>query len=116
MDIEHLNSKTAGRNKSFPPRHAKNKNMVAKKENGLDKILIARENAEEYRYRPFIPSVGIVPLIQAYEANEQILDARSLRENAKPGELSKHVFDEIVDERIELDEAARKLAQAWGLK
>lgn len=116
MDAEQLNPRTAGRHKSFPPKHAKNKDKVARKERGLDRLLIAKEDAIEARYRPFIPSQVVIPLIREYEADKQIQDARSVRENAQPGELTKHVFDEIVDERIELNEAARKLAQAWGLK
>ncbi len=116
-NIEHLNPRTAGKNKSFPPRHAKNKDKVAKKENGLDKVLIAQENAEEARRRPFVSArAAALPLLREYEPPRRLPNARDLRENAQPGELTKHVFDEIVDEKFELDEAAKRLAEAWGLK
>ena len=117
MDIERLSPRTAGKDKSFPPKHAKNKDKVARKEKGLDRILIAREDAIEARRRPFVPSrAGALPLLHEYEPSRQNLDTRTRRVNAEPGALTKHVFDEIVDEKIELDEAAKRLAEAWGLK
>lgn len=115
--VEQLPGVTAGRYRSFPPKHAKNKDKVARKERGLDRLLIAKENAREARRRPFVPSrAGTLPLLREYEPVRHIPEARSKRENASPGELTKHVFDEIVDERIALDEAAKRLAEAWGLK
>ena len=116
-NIEHLNPRTAGKNKSYPPRHAKNKDKVARKERGLDRLLIAKENAEEAQRSPFVSlRAGALPLMREYEPPRREPDARSLRENAQPGELTKHVFDQIVDEKMELDEAAKRLAEAWGLK
>ena len=117
MDIEQLRPRTVGKDKSFPARHAKYKDKVAKREQGLDRLLINKENAEEARRRPFVPSrAGALPLLREYEPPRQNIDARTRRVNAEPGALTNHVFDEIVDEKIELDEAARRLAKAWGLK
>ncbi len=116
-NIEHLSPRTAGKDKSFPPRHAKNKDKVARKEKGLDRILINKENAQEARRRPFVPSrAGVLPLLREYEPPRQYLDARTKRLEAEPGALTKHVFDEIVDEKFDLDIAAKRLAEAWGLK
>ncbi len=116
-NIEQLNPRTAGKNKSFPPRHAKNKDKVAKKENGLDKVLIAKENVQEARRRPFVSArAAALPLLREYEPLRRLPNVRDLRENAQSGELTKHVFDEIVEEELEINEAARKLAEAWGLR
>ena len=116
-NTEQLNPRTAGKNKSFPPKHAKRKDKVARKERGLDRLLIAKENAQEAQHRPFVPSrAGAIPLLREYEPPRRLPNARDLRENAQPGELTKHVFEEILEERLEIDEAAKRLAEAWGLR
>lgn len=105
--METLRARTAGRNRSFPVKHAKRKDKYAASQRGLENIVMAEETKLER-----IKGIYQAPKINKRKQIEQMNEVREIRRKAQPGDLSPKT------ERKEptLNEMASRLAKEWGLK